>query len=175
MNITKSMAEEIAIKMVEPITKRIEELRKQSNQIAYEAIIPTIPQDVLDCYKKHQSYFMVPYNTYVYHGTWEMRLYGLPPFPSLHKDYHRVQIGAEAMERLSRLNIEMEQIKEEKKKTTASIIATLISLRTMKRVKEGFPEAHKYMEEYNKGKCTAVALPIKDILFSLNKYESISN
>ena len=56
MNITKTMAEQAAIKMVEPITKKIEELRGQLNQIAYEAIIPTIPQDVLDCFKKCQFY-----------------------------------------------------------------------------------------------------------------------
>ncbi|KAA3691699.1 Nmad5 family putative nucleotide modification protein [Bacteroides salyersiae] len=170
MNITKTMAEQTANKMVEPITKKIKELKNQLNQIAYEAIIPTIPQDVLDCFKKHRSYFMTPYDVYVCHGNWKMLVQGLPLFPGTKSLYPDIQIGIEDMERLRKLETEIKEIKEEKEKTIQSIVATLMSLRTIKRVKEGFPEAYKHMEEYSEEKCTAIALPIKDILFSLNKY-----
>lgn len=170
MNITKTMAEQAAIKMVEPITKKIEELRGQLNQIAYEAITPTIPQDVLDCFKKHQGYFMIPYYVYVCHGNWKMLVQGLPLFPGTKSLYPDIQIGIEDMERLRKLETEIKEIKEEKEKTIQSIVATLMSLRTIKRVKEGFPEAYKHMEEYSEEKCTAITLPIKNILFSLNKY-----
>lgn len=175
MNITKKMAEQAAIKMVEPITKKIEELRGQLNQIAYEAIIPTIPQDVLDCFKKCQSYFMAPYYVYVCHGNWKLLVQGLPLFPGTKSLYPDIQIGIEDMERLRKLETEIKEIKEEKEKTIQSIVATLMSLRTIKRVKEGFPEAYKHMEEYSEEKCTAIALPIKDILFSLNKYALTAN
>ncbi|RHH14441.1 hypothetical protein DW228_06465 [Bacteroides fragilis] len=170
MNITKTMAEQTTNKMVEPITKKIKELKIQLNQIAYEAIIPTIPQDVLDCFKKHQSYFMTSYDVYVCHGDWRMQILGLPPFPKAKPLYSNIQIGIEDMERLRKLEAEIKKIEEEKVKTTQSIIATLMSLRTMKKVKEAFPEAYKNMDEYRNEKCTAIVLPIKDILFSLNKY-----
>lgn len=170
MNITKTMAEQTANKMVEPITKKIKELKVQLNQIAYEAIIPTIPQDVLDCFKKHRSYFMTPYDVYVCHGDWKMLMQDLPPFPGTKSLYSNIQIGIDDMERLRKLEAKIKDIEKEKGKTTQSIIATLMSLRTTKKVKEAFPEAYKNMDEYKNEKCTAIALPIKDILFSLNKY-----
>lgn len=170
MNITKTMAEQTANKMVEPITKKIKGLEIQLNQIAYEAIIPTIPQDVLDCFKKHQSYFMIPYHIYICHGNWKIQVQGLPNFPAATSLYPDIQIGIEDMERLRKLEVEIKEIKDEREKTTQSIIATLMSLRTMKKVKEAFPEAYKNMDEYKNEKCTTIALPIKDILFSLNKY-----
>lgn len=170
MNITKTMAEQTANKMVAPITKKIKELKVQLNQIAYEAIIPTIPQDVLDCFKKHRSYFMTPYDVYVCHGDWKMLIQDLPPFPGTKSLYSNIQIGIDDMERLRKLEAKIKDIEKEKGKTTQSIIATLMSLRTTKKVKEAFPEAYKNMDEYKNEKCTAIALPIKDILFSLNKY-----
>ena len=69
-----------------------------------------------------------------------------------------------------KLKKDIEELKDEISATKNSIISTLLSLRTIKKVIESFPDAAPYAEAYQKKSCTAVALPIKNISDILKKY-----
>ena len=62
-------------------------------------------------------------------------------------------------------------VKDEKTKVYESVVASLLTLRTFKRIKENFPEAYRHIACYeDKGK-TSVSLPIDNIMDTLKKYD----
>ena len=163
MNITKVLAEEVANKMVEPLEKKINLLHDEQVRITEEVIRKSIPQEITDCFQKFRSYFSVAYSITLFNGSYEKRVAGLKGFPSANAYYPHIEADREVIEEIS-------AVKDEKTKVYESVVASLLTLRTFKRIKENFPEAYRHIACYeDKGK-TSVSLPIDNIMDTLKKY-----
>ena len=82
MNITKALAEEVATKMVLPITEKINALMKERVSIADEAISKSIPKEIYDCYNKYKKYFQVSHCATLHNGSHEVRIDDVSYFPA---------------------------------------------------------------------------------------------
>ena len=98
------------------------------------------------------------------------RVAGLKGFPSANAYYPHIEADREVIEKIDKLEIEISAVKDEKTKVYESVVASLLTLRTFKRIKENFPEAYRHIACYeDKGK-TSVSLPIDNIMDTLKKY-----
>lgn len=172
MNITKYLAEEVASKMVEPLKKKMNDLSNERTKIADEAIMKSIPKDVIDCYKRFLSYFCISNSVTLHNGSYEKRVSQVTGFPSEKTYYPYMEADLEIIQKIENLDLKIDSIKKEKEKVFESVVSTLLSLRTFKRAKESFPEAYKYMSQYEDQGNTAIALPIDNILSTLKKYSA---
>lgn len=170
MNITKTLAEEVADKMVEPLKKKINDLCEKRTQIADEAIRKYIPKEVLGCFANHRSYFSVSYRVTLRSASCEKRVDKVTCFPHCNTYYPYIETDIETIEKVDKIDLEIESIEDETNKLYNSVVSTLLALRTFKRAKENFPEAYKYMSQYEEACNTAIALPIDNIMNALKKY-----
>ncbi len=171
MNITKALAEEVATKMVLPITEKINTLTKERVSIADEVISKSIPKEIADCYCKYKKYFQISHCVTLYDGSHEVRIDDTSYFPAPSSWYPHISSDTSTIERIETLRMKIDKTKDEKSKMYNSIVSTLLSLRTFKRAKENFPDAYEFMAEYEEEGKTALALPIDDILSTIKKYK----
>lgn len=104
-------------------------------------------------------------------GKQEVRLDGLSYFPASTTWFPHVEVSSQIVGKIDKLRLKIEKLKDEKEKTYNSIVSTLLSLRTFKRVKDQFPDAYEYLKEYEDNEKTALSLPIDDILSVIKKYK----
>ena len=171
MNITKNISEQVASKLLSPIMTKIDSIGEEIKNIASEAILGTIPNDLLACFNKYNSMFRKSSCATLCNGKQEIRVSGIPYFPAYSDWYPQIEVGIDITEKIVKMQIKKKKLEDELEQTSKSIISTLLSLRTFKRVKENFPEAYEYLKEYEEEGNTAVALPINDILSTINKYK----
>lgn len=144
--------------MVEPLEKKINLLHDEQVRITEEVIRKSIPQEITDCFQKFRSYFSVAYSITLFNGSYEKRVAGLKGFPSANAYYPHIEADREVIEKIDKLEIEISAVKDEKTKVYESVVASLLTLRTFKRIKENFPEAYRHIACYeDKGK-TSVSL-----------------
>lgn len=171
MNITRTISEQVAEKMVAPIVAKMKSLTEERQALADEAIQSTIPKDVKECFEKHRSLFQKSSTATLCSGRYEIKIEKASYFPASTSWYPRVEVGSQISERIDKLKLKIDKLDDEREKTYNSIVSTLLSLRTFKRVKENFPDAYKFMAEYEEEGKTALALPIDDILSTIKKYK----
>lgn len=171
MNITRTISEQVAEKMVAPIVAKIKSLSDERQIISEEAIQNSLPKDLKDCFKKHRSCFQKSSCATLYSGKHEIRIEKLSYFPASSSWYPHIEVGSQVIEHLDKLRIKIDKLNDEKEKTYNSIVSALLSLRTFKRAKEQFPDAYEYLKEYEEPGKTAVSLPIEDILSTIKKYK----
>lgn len=172
MNITKTLAEEIAKQMVEPLENKLKELRDKRAQIAYDAALKSLPKDLLDCHKRFKSYFKEAYRITLHSGTYEKLVELIAPIPSNGAYYPYVDTDVDTIKEVDKICLEIDSVMDEKEKVYNSVVSTLLALRTFKRAKENFPEAYKYMSKYEEEGKTVIALPIDNIMDTLKKYSA---
>lgn len=171
MNITKGLSEEVAARMVQPIKVKIDSLCEERRKVASKAILETIPADLKLFFEKHTGCFIRSTSATLLNGTQEVRIGDLDYFPAYNTYYPRVEVGRITIETVEKLRLKIEKLKDEKEKTFESIVSTLLSLRTFKRVKEQFPEAYVYMSKYEEEGKTELSLPIEAIISTIKKYK----
>lgn len=171
MNITRTISEQVAEKMVAPIVAKIKSLSDERKALAEEAIQNSLPKDVKECFEKHRSLFLKSSDATLCSGKHEIKIEKVSYFPASSSWYPRVEVGGQVAERIDKLRLKIDKLNNEKEKTYNSIVSTLLSLRTFKRANEQFPAAYEFLKEYEETGKTAVSLPIDDILSTINKYK----
>lgn len=172
MYTTRTIAEQVSDKMVEPILRKRKSITDEIAKIAYDEAIKTLPKDLLDCYNKHISYFNSTRYVILRNGTQELNVELSKRFPSENGVWRfSANVGSDIVHKLSKMDIMSRSIKDEYEKTRDSIISTLLSLKTSKRVQEQYTEAYEYIKEYEEQKVTTLSLPIDSITATINKYK----
>ena len=172
MNITRAISEKVAEKMVAPIGAKILSLTEERTDLANKAVSDALPKDLKECFEKYKSVFCKSQSVTFCNGKQEVRLDGLSYFPAYTTWFPHIEVGSQIVGKIEKLRLKIEKLKDEKEKTYNSIVSTLLSLRTFKRVKEQFPSAYEYLKEYEIIEKEALSLPIDDILLTINKYKS---
>lgn len=171
MNITRTISEKVAEKMVAPIGAKILSLTEERTDLANKSISDTLPKDLKECFEKYKSTFQKASCATLCNGRHEVRVDGLSYFPASTTWYPHVEVGSQIIERIDKLRLKIDKLKEEKEKTYNSIVSTLLSLRTFKRVQEQFSDAYEYLKEYENVSTSIPSLPIDDILSTIKKYK----
>lgn len=172
MNITRTISEQVAEKMVAPIDAKIESLSDERRKIAEEAIQNFLPKELKECFEKFRSYFGKSSTATLCCGNHEIKVEKLSYFPAPSSWYPHIEVDHLVTERIDNISVNLDKLLDEKEKTYNSIISSLLSLRTFKRVKELFPDAYEYLKEYEGADKTAISLPIENILSTINKYKT---
>lgn len=171
MNITRTISEKVAEKMVAPIGAKILSLTGERTDLANKSVSDTLPKDLKECFEKYKSTFQKASCATLCNGRHEVRVDGLSYFPASTTWYPHVEVGSQIIERIDKLRLKIDKLKEEKEKTYNSIVSTLLSLRTFKRVQEQFSDAYEYLKEYENVSTSIPSLPIDDILSTIIKYK----
>lgn len=171
MNITRTISEQVAEKMVAPIGAKIKSLSEERIDLANKAVSDALPKDLKQCFEKYKSVFCKSQSVTFCNGKQEVRLDGLSYFPASTTWFPYVEVSSQIVGKIDKLRLKIEKLKDEKEKTYNSIVSTLLSLRTFKRVKDQFPDAYEYLKEYEDNEKTALSLPIDDILSVIKKYK----
>ncbi|HCY68808.1 Nmad5 family putative nucleotide modification protein [Bacteroides cellulosilyticus] len=171
MNITRTISEKVAEKMVAPIGAKILSLIEERTDLANKSVSDTLPKDLKECFEKYKSTFQKASCATLCNGRHEVRVDGLSYFPASTTWYPHVEVGSQIIERIDKLRLKIDKLKEEKEKTYNSIVSTLLSLRTFKRVQEQFSDAYEYLKEYENVSTSIPSLPIDDILSTIKKYK----
>lgn len=173
MNITKSIAEQVALKMIQPITERISNENDTLNEIVNEIAIRSIPKQVYNTYKEYPRFFLITRYVYLVNGTQITRVEIKNWFPSDSSTGGlNVPCKPEEMEIVSEIQNRIQELRDEKSRTYNSIVNTLISLKTSKKVMECFPEAYEYIKAYENKTTNEVSLPVETIMNTINKYKN---
>ena len=174
MNITRNVSEQVAEKMVAPIGAKIKSLSEERIDLANKTVSDALPKDLKECFEKYKSVFCKSQSVTFCNGKQEVRLDGLSYFPASTTWFPHIEVGSQIVGKIENLRLKIEKLKDEKEKTYNSIVSTLLSLRTFKRVKEQFPSAYEYLKEYEIIEKEALSLPIDDILLTCLLYTSPS-
>lgn len=171
MNVTRTIAEEVAIKMVEPIIERIKEKKAEMHKMADEVVKASLPKEVKECFEKYPNYFRTANSVTLVNGKLETRV-KCSSFPPNGNDwYPYINCPNKISEKIKLLDLEVEDAKKDREKTENSIVSTLLSLRTFKKVKECFPEAYEHMKKYEESPKAVLAVPVDNILQTINKFK----
>lgn len=147
MNITKAIAEDIADKMMKPMVDHQIAQETKMKEYCTLIILGKTPVSIQKAFKANPEYFQYLSYAYLCNGNAQIYVSVEPYKVPLNNRSYRYEC------------------------TKESIVSTLLSLRTIKRVIEQFPDAAPFAEKYQKGTTTAVSLPIATINKTLNKYK----
>lgn len=161
--ITMSLAAVIASKMAAAVYgDTIDKAKKELKDQVSEYVFAHIPDEIIEAYKKHPSYFTRRDYVSLVSGTVQLWNYKCEIFPSW--DSNIVSISNQQMERVNLMNKNLTKICQENDSFKYRVEQTLLSLGTYKRIKEMFPEAYDYIPTEKKAEnTTAIALPIQEL------------
>ena len=161
MNVTRSIAEKVAEKMIQPMTDKIKSLEKNCIDIAEKAINEATPELVKECFIKHRSY-MIENSCFMLSNGSQLHSINLEKDMPAYSSWNpKVEIGKKDMEQIDNLQIEIRKIEADRSKTENAIISTLLKLKTFKRVQMFSPEIYEFLKEHEDNKPeTSLALPM---------------
>lgn len=112
-------------------------------------------------------------SVHLINGTAELRYLSVDytKVPLDKQNFGNYKCNNEQYDFIVKMRKDIKQLKDEIDTTKESIIGTLLTLKTIKRVIENFPDAAPYAKPYMDKKNTAISLPIDDISKILNKYK----
>ena len=157
-NISKTQAEEIAVKLTATQQKEYDKARKETQTFFTEKYLATIPEEVKTLFEKYPSYFESRKDFQLQGNGFNWQYVNtLKEVPCAKRTYSPEPKEAEKLLKL--LTVE-ESKRFELEKLRSEIEIALNSLRTFKRINESFPEASKYLSLKTS---TALAVNLSEI------------
>jgi hypothetical protein len=161
MRITKQIANDVALKLLE---KKREVLKEKEKNISFRLrhmVEKHIPICVLDLSKKEPNYFTWSDNVSINGNGFNYKHFDLDKeVPSKHRFNTLFEPNETEAKELSSLINMFEKEKEEIKNLQKEIEITLFNLRTYNKVSENFPEALPFLP---KGQNTSLSLNLSDL------------
>lgn len=155
MNISKEKASEIALELVLPLTKKILSLEMGLMDIALRVKLRSIPTAVDICFKEHPDYMKgrQSFNVSCY-GQW----HGVSFAERFPDNGNGIKLEGQDADEFQAINFKIEELTRKKNVLFHEFQQTILSLRTVKRVMDNFPEAAAFIKEKNT--CVALAINI---------------
>ena len=163
MNITKSIAENVAIAMTKQKQDEITKVGREMADIVQDYVVKCLPKEVKSFYKSHpkwvnkSSFFVVRgvgIGYYINQETDEL--------PIQNHDKIVVLPDSEAVKYMALFN-RKKDLKDEVSALVADIKNALLTMRTYKRIEEQWPEAFALIPKDEAKKPTGVAINLSDI------------
>jgi len=143
MNITKTIAAEVAEKLLSKQVLELQGLKEDLKQKLENIILSTIPKEIKDFYKKYPSYVETRQSFQLSGNGFEYQYLNTKNhIPSFKSSFQPNESDALLIK--NSLN-EIKDKEKEYKKLFSEIEIALFGLRTYKRVEENFPEAFVFL------------------------------
>jgi len=143
MNITKTIAAEVAEKLLSKQVLELQGLKEDLKQKLENIILSTIPKEIKDFYKKYPSYVETRQSFQLSGNGFEYQYLNTKNhIPSFKSSFQPNESDALLIK--NSLN-EIKDKEKECKKLFSEIEIALFGLRTYKRVEENFPEAFVFL------------------------------
>jgi len=139
MNITKTIAAEVAEKLLSKQALEIKNLRNKLESTFDEIYLKTIPKEVVELFKKYPNYFKTRNNFHLSGNGFDWK--SITAYKSLPYINYAFQPNEKDSIILHNSINKIDKKKSEYKKLHSEIEIALFGLRTYKRVEENFPEA----------------------------------
>ncbi len=142
MKITRTLAEDVASKMVQKLR---DEKKKHEDNLAWilcDWMIQKIPQPVMDLFKSsHKRFLNTSFSVRLSGHGYNWNYYRANEFPVIDNDSSLISLTEEMANTINPINNKILDLEKEIKERFETIENALITLGTMKRVSEQFPEA----------------------------------
>ena len=171
MNITKAIAEDIADQMMKPMVDHQIAQETKMKEYCTLIILGKTSVSIQKAFKANPEYFQYLSYAYLCNGNAQIYVSVEPYKVPLNNRSSRYECTKEQYDYIVKMEKDISNLISEKRKTKESIVSILLSLRTIKRVIEQFPDAAPFAKKYQKGTTTAVSVPIETINKTLNKYK----
>jgi len=140
--ITKAIASEVAIKLVQKKSEAISVMEKELNEKITAAYKAKIPNDVLLMWKEKPDWMELIQSVQLHGNGWNWQNFKLTErLPKNQSKGRTFTPDSKTADMLIKLRDKIEIHAEKMRKTVKEIEVTLFGLRTYKRVEENFPEA----------------------------------
>jgi len=143
MNITKTIATEVAEKLLSKQALEIKNLRSKLESTFDEIYLKTIPKEVVELFKKYPNYFRTRSGFQLSGNGFDWKsVTSSKELPCINGSFQPNEKDAVILQKS--IN-EIDKKKLEYKKLHSEIETALFGLRTYKRVEENFPEAFIFL------------------------------
>jgi hypothetical protein len=167
MKITKTIANEIAIKMCENINTQIEECENVKRELVKKAVWEKIPENVKKLWETNSEYIKSEKYIQVF-VMGEYNAVSLKESIPFNKNTRHL-LNEKDSNNFVLLNQKIETLSDLKRKTINEIEKTLVTLGTYKRINDSFPEAIPFLPKIVNSEM------IIDIFTIRNKVNSVLN
>jgi hypothetical protein len=165
--ITKTLADEIANKLVQKLDIKIEDTNKQFRDILYSEALKQVPEDVLSQFYKDSTWVKTSKNSYfTFGGVNHVYYYFDKCFPCKNAETIVVK-DADISDKLTKLHNKLSDLSKKRKDLIVELTNTLLKLGTYNRVRESFPEAAEYLSSEAKMELAINIQDTRDKLKSL--------
>lgn len=151
MQISKSIAEMIAITLVAKKDKEASNLTDEYHKYVYDTYMEQTPDEIKKVFKKHPEWFHIRNNIVVdsSNHNWKEIATAKPVIGNTSTGRAHLQATAAIKKRIDDYVERINKIKQDAKALRLEIETALLQLRTTKRIAEAFPEATKYLPKAN--------------------------
>ena len=172
--ISKSTAEDVAKRMATAtIGAKIGEVKRQMADMANELLKNKVPADITACSKAYPNYFTIINSAYFKaDGLEVICIEGLQGYPRKGNSWcDTFECTRKFYDAIHDLDVRKRQLLEEQKVLIRTVENTLFALRTLKNVKDKFPEAVSYFpKSFFEERNDEISLPLESIKDMLKKY-----
>lgn len=153
--ITKTIANDVALKIVEPIAVKIKETEKQIEEMVTEMYKLLIPKEVMTVYGKFPEYVRKTNSVLLSSHGFSRRGVSLTvklPYdnPNTYST-PELPLTADQAKEIQKLETVKEKLVEKKNTTKIEIENSLLALSTYKRVQEQLPQAFQFLPSVSTG------------------------
>ncbi len=157
--ISKTMAEEIAKKLLEKKKDAINSNKKLLSDFATMVAKDSFKPEILTAFNKHRDYFHKVKEAYFYYHNAEKGTSAetdtitlIESIPSTHSGYRvRITIDHINYEKINLWLLQIEKLQKDYKSAFSIVVNTIINLRTPMQLKKNFPEAWDVLPKENNG------------------------
>lgn len=159
--INRSIAEEVAAKLVAPKKEKLETRQKQFSEHITELCLNRIPSDIIVVYDELPKYFQTTCFFRPFGNGWNMQHLELTErLPSLNGNSFSFEMEVKTSNALLKEYNRNKDQKEQIEQLERDLVNTLLNLKTYKAVTENFPEAAEHLPKIVNN---TVALNLSDI------------
>lgn len=169
MRITKTMAKEIATKMVAPISEQIKALRKERSIFLYKYFKSKLPIEISKlCFnEEYAKYFCMNDNVKISFGGRCSNYFSLKKELPIN-NYETIFFTGKESDKMEEFEAELKKLFDKKRELKRDAEIAIFEARTDKRLSELWPEAFTYLPKDLQ--CTAVAVQIDTVK---NKFKNL--
>ena len=144
--ISGKVVEEIALKIVEPIKKKMKEIEDQIQIKVYDIYVEKVPEAVMKIFKTNSEYIKTVTTIYLKDHGFNNRTVNIKPCPTSSSYSDSIHLTAAQAKDLQKLEEQKEKLKDKYNVTKKEVEGAILALGTHKRVIEQFPEIAPFLD-----------------------------
>lgn len=148
--ISKSLAEEIAERLVLPLEKKKEDLINQRQDVVFQYFKKQVPLNILKLYSKDKSFFQKFSSGVFIKNREHIGYFNFPGIPAKNSDSKSIDCD-ETCKLIEGINVRIFDTNKEITESKCTIFNSLMGLKTYSKIRELMPDAGKFLPDTKQG------------------------